>query len=209
MKASRVVSLKKLGFINYILKNRIILILCILFTVGIAIGVFGYSSAETPKQIADNSISSFLQNRQGKSFIRMFLASFMTEMLLVIICFLCGASLMGVATVPIFISVCGFFYGNFSTFLFLNYALKGIAFNAVLLLPPTLILFIGLTFAAQESILFSLQLAKTTLPKNRPVNLSLEFKNYCGKYLLICCVVLFSSLCDSLLSKTLMAYFDF
>lgn len=209
MKASRVVSLKKLGIFNYFLKNRIILILCVSFIIGITIGVFAFTNSDLSKQLANWVFTNLFPNRESKTFITLFISSMMLYALFLIVCFLCGTSLMGVVVVPLFVIFCGFLYGDLSAFLYSRFALKGIAFNAVILLPPTLIFFICLTFAAKESVDFSLRLAKTTLPKSRPINLAYDFKNYCGRYLLLASVVLFSSLTDALLSKMFLHHFNF
>ncbi len=209
MKTSRVVSLKNLGFLNYIVKNRVIIILCITFVLGITAGVFSYSGSNTAQRLAENTFSFFISNRQGRSFFAVLFTSFLTNAAVLIVCYLCGTSLMGVIAVPLFIALCGFWYGNFSAFLYSGYALKGIAFNAVVLLPPVLIFFICLTFSARESIGFSLLLAKTTLPKSRPINLCIDFKNYCGRYLLLSIIAIVSALADALLTKTLLRFFQF
>lgn len=209
MKTSRVVSLKNLGILNYILKNRVIIILCISFAVGIAIGVFSLDDSSIAKLIADSVFDQLFSTRETRAFFAVFLSSTMLCALLLMICFLCGASLMGIIIVPLFIIVCGFMYGNLSAYLYSQFALKGIAFNAVILMPPTLILFICLTFAARESIGFSLLLAKTTLPKSRPINLCVDFKNYCGRYLLLASIIVFVALIDATLTKTLLHYFNF
>lgn len=209
MKTSGVVSLKKLGIINYFVKNRVIIILCISFAVGISIGVFTFGDSNVAQQIANSNFVGLFSGRESKAFISIFAASLMICALFLIVCFLCGTSLMGVVVVPLYIVVCGFLYGNLSAHLYSNFSLKGIAFNAVILMPPTLIFFICLIFAARESIGFSLQLAKTTLPKNRPVNLFVDFKNYCGRYLLLGSIIIVSALIDAIVSKTLLHHFNF
>ena len=78
--------------------------------------------------------------------------------------------------------------------------MKGIAFNAVLIIPSAFVFVIALLLASRESMRFSILIAKISLPGSASVNLSFDFKNYCGRYLFIVLIALASALTDAVLS---------
>ena len=114
--------------------------------------------------------------------------------------FAAGTSVLGVVLVPIAAAVRCVLYGSVSALLYSQYSVKGIAFNAVLIIPTEIIFAVALLLAARESVRFSLGMAKLTLPSASPVNLSADFRSYCSKYILICLLTLLSAIIDAVMS---------
>ena len=108
--------------------------------------------------------------------------------------------MLGVVLVPVAAVLRGIIYGGVSAFLYSQYTVKGIAFNAVLIIPSAFVFVIALLLASRESVRFSLLIARISLPATPAVNLSYDFKNYCGRYLLISLIALASALTDAVLS---------
>lgn len=200
MRKGKVLSLKNLKFTEFIAKNNILAVLVILITAGIAVGIFTESKLQVLSRYSASYVERFVALRSGESFLSVALSSFMSSALVLLALFAAGTSMLGVILVPFLAALRGVFYGGVSALLYSEYSVKGIAFNAVLIVPSAFVFVIALLLAARESIRFSLLIAKMSLPGAPSVNLSFDFKNYCGRYLFIALIALASALTDAVLS---------
>lgn len=200
MRKGKVLSLKNLKFTEFLAKNNILTILMILITAGIAVGIFTESRFEMLSRYSVSYVGRFVTLRSGESFLSIALNSFMSSALVLLALFAAGTSMLGVVLVPFLAVLKGVFYGGVSALLYSEYSVKGIAFNAVLIVPFTLVFIIAFLLAARESMRFSLVIAKISLPGAQSVNLSYDFKNFCGRYLFIALITLASALTDAVLS---------
>lgn len=208
MKRSIVFNLKNIQIYESLKKNKMLLVLCLLFALGVLLGTLSYSKSDVARKLSESGINSFLLQRQGKSFLSKMFSSSLEALAGILISFVFGTSPMGIITVPAFICCCGFGYGAVSSLLYSKYALKGIAFNGMLILPPLLLLLIALILAAREAISFSVVISRLMLPRSRPMNLSYDFKNYCGRFLLITLSVIFVAFIDAVLSSSFLRFFN-
>lgn len=200
MKKGTVLSLKNLRFADFMAKNNILVILVILFIIGIAAGTFSCSKVSALSDYSEAYLKRFISERTDASFISVTLDSFMGSTLTLLLTFAAGTSMLGVILVPLISLLRGALYGGVSSILYSEYSVRGIAFNAVLIIPASIIFIISLILASRESVKFSLVIAKLSLPGSPSVNLSVDFKNYCGRYLFICLLVLASALVDAVMS---------
>ena len=200
MRKGKVLSLKNLKFTEFIAKNNILAVLVILITAGIAVGIFTESKLQVLSRFSASYVERFVALRSGESFLSVALSSFMSSALVLLALFAAGTSMLGVILVPFLAALRGVFYGGVSALLYSEYSVKGIAFNAVLIVPSAFVFVIALLLAARESMRFSLLIAKMSLPGAPSVNLSFDFKNYCGRYLFIALIALASALTDAVLS---------
>lgn len=200
MRKGKVLSLKNLKFTEFIAKNNILAVLVILITAGIAVGIFTESKLQVLSRYSASYVERFVALRSGESFLSVALSSFMSSALVLLALFAAGTSMLGVILVPFLAALRGVFYGGVSALLYSEYSVKGIAFNAVLIVPSAFVFVIALLLAARESMRFSLLIAKMSLPGAPSVNLSFDFKNYCGRYLFISLIALASALTDAVLS---------
>ncbi len=200
MRKGKVLSLKNLKFTEFIAKNNILAVLVILITAGIAVGIFTESKLQVLSRYSASYVERFVALRSGESFLSVALSSFMSSALVLLALFAAGTSMLGVILVPFLAALRGVFYGGVSALLYSEYSVKGIAFNAVLIVPSAFVFVIALLLAARESMRFSLLIAKMSLPGAPSVNLSFDFKNYCGRYLFIALIALASALTDAVLS---------
>ena len=122
--------------------------------------------------------------------------------------FFLGTSLFGVITVPCLVVLKGFLYGGITAYLYSEYSLKGVTFNALVFVPSVIIFIVVMLVAARESIRFSLKLSSLTLNRTLPFSLSQNFKDYSVKYIIFAVIVIFSSLIDALISRGILKYFD-
>ena len=123
--------------------------------------------------------------------------------------FLSGTSLFGVVTVPLTVFGCGVFYGSAVAYLYFEYALKGVAFNAVIFLPSSLVLLLFLVFAARLSLNYSIELARLTMPNAMCGDLFLQFKDFSIKFLLLTLGSISAALLDGLTATSMLRFFEF
>ena len=209
MKRSTVLNLRQIGITDFLNKNKIFLLMAITFAVGCIAASFIYPENKKLQGIISDYFLNFLSHRIDKKFFNVFISSFLELAFYMLVIFLGGSSMFGVVLIPFIVLIRGLYYGGFSALLYSEFALKGVAFNALVFIPPALIFTLCIFFAAKESINFSLRLAHISLSNSLPSNISVEFKNYSGKYILFLFVSLISALIDAGLSTSLMQFFNF
>lgn len=200
MRKGKVLSLKNFSFARFISRNNILSLFVVLIVAGVAVGIFTESKLKVLSNYSALYLERFISLRSGESFLSIALSSFMGSALVLLILFAAGTSILGVIFVPFLAVFRGVFYGGISALLYSEYAVKGIAFNAVLIIPSAFVFVIALLLASRESMRFSILIAKISLPGSASVNLSFDFKNYCGRYLFIVLIALASALTDAVLS---------
>ena len=200
MQKGKVLSLKNFKLADFVARNNILTILVVLIAGGIAVGIFTQSKIQLLSEYSADYLERFIALRSGESFVSVALSSFMGSALVLLLLFAAGTSMLGVVLVPLLTAVRGMFFGGVSALLYSQYAVKGIAFNAVLIIPSAFVFVIALLLAARESMRFSILIAKISLPGSPSVNLAFDFKNYCGRYLFIALIALASALTDAVLS---------
>lgn len=207
MKKGTVLRLKGARFFEFIAKNNILVIIISVLVVGIITGIFCVNKVSFITLFAKGYLGNFAIIRQSSHFLKIFFNSFMSLMFLMLVVFGFGSSIVGVAVVPITAFLKGVSYGAISAYLYSTYSVKGVAFNAVLIIPAAIVFIIAFLLALREAIQFSVHLAKLTFPKTPSTNLHRDFKNYCGRFLFISLIVLVSSIIDGLISSGLYSAF--
>ncbi len=207
MKNSTVLDLKSIKAFAFLKNNYLLLLMCVFFILGL--GFANFSDAAFLKKIGLFFTDYFFKNHFGIEFFRLFFLTLAIYSVSLLMQFIFGVSLMGIVTVPLISAFHGLLYGAVSSQLYENFALKGVAFNLTVLLPSFLIFSAASVLAACESLSFSILLARSTLPNSRPVNFFIDFKNYCGKFLIFLLIIIFASLVDAIFSKTFLGFFDF
>lgn len=205
MRKGTVLSLKNFKLADFISKNNILVLLVLFFLAGITAGTFAEAKISFLSEYAVTYIERFTGERIDASFISVALDSFMSAGITLLLIFAAGTSMLGVVLVPLIAAVRGLLYGSVSALLYSEYSVRGIAFNAVLIIPSAIIFIISMLLAARESVRFSIVIAKMSLPGTPAVNLSFDFKNYCGRYLFILLIAMASALTDAVLSCSFMA----
>lgn len=208
MKQGIIVNLTRSWLLRYVTLNKFIILIFICFLIGISIGsnlsngvyLFGNVSDFFEKYILFHSIVTFFK----KFFVCLF-----KYVIVLLVYFLSGTSMLGVAITPFVIAWQGIAIGKFISTLYFSYGLSGIAFNAVIFIPPVAIFTVCCFFAAKLSITYSLNIARLTIHKNTTVDLHAAFKNYCYKYLIFLGVTLLCTIFEVALNKLFLNYFNF
>jgi len=210
MKRSTILVLNRFSFINYLRKNRIILILSTFFLLGILLGVLLFNKSEISQELSKSFYDEFLTLRINKKFFYILFNSFLSSFLLIFSLFIIGTSMVGLVLSPFFVCVSGYLYGAFLSFLYSTHSLKGIAFNAIIIIPSAIFILLCLLLSARESLNFSCELIKLTFKRNYASgNIFDFFKNYCGRYIVLLVLLLISSVIDAAFSVLFLDYFKF
>ena len=209
MRRGTVLNLRRFKLLEMLKNNKILVLLCICFSLGIIIGTVVYSfESDAVIKMASNRFERFTDIRINGTFGSVFISSLFSLLLFLIAVYISGTSMLGIVLVPLIVFFRGFYDGSLSAFLYSEFQLKGIALNAVLIIPPSILFIIGFIYASQQSINFSWTIARLALPHTSPINLFLYFKSYCTHYSLILITVLLSALTDAAVSRFFLPFFQ-
>ncbi len=208
MQKGRVLSLRRFGIAEFLSRNAFLISILAVLILGIVFGIFLFDNFENVSDYSAKYITEYITKRTDTSFLKILAVSFVESFAVLFIFFILGSSLFGIITVPFAVAVKGFLQGSITAYIYSQYALKGIAFNAIIYIPSTILFLMVLLLASRESIKFSLKITGLTIPKTMPSNLAFDFKDYSIKYLLYMALCLLSALIDSVLAVSLMKYFS-
>ncbi len=209
MRKGIIVNLKRLKLLDYVTLNKVFILLCVLFIAGITVGSLMFSKNVWLTNIAELYFNHYTTVHTGSNIFKKILICFVSYLLVLTLYFLSGTSMLGVAVTPFITVWQGIIFGTVSSYLYQSHGLNGIAFNAMILIPPSIIFTICCFFAARYAIDFSLDVAKLTLPRSKPASLYINFKIYCGKYLIFIAISLLCSIIDIILNLLFFKFFNF
>jgi len=208
MRKGRVLNFKIMnGLFSFLSKNKALLSATVFYIAGLFLGVFSYSKNSSIDNFNLRFLESFIEVRSDTSFLKIFIDSFFSAMTSISVFFVLGASMFGMIAIPFIIMYKGFSYGAVAALLYNTYALKGIAFNTVLILPSALLLSLILLWAFGESVNFSFILARLTFFDTEKTSINQSFKRYCLKYLSFVGFAVIVALSDALISYNFMEKF--
>jgi len=209
MQHGRVLNLRGYkNIITFLQSNYWLLISAVFFIVGLSIGVFTFGKYNLVIEWSKDYLIDFINFRNSNGFFKVLIDSFLSSMFFLVLVFICGTSIFGIGLVPVCVAFRGFLYGSVTAMLYSVYSLKGIAFHAVLLMPSAVFFIIAFIMASVESVRFSLVYSRLTLPNSMPVNLSMDFKRYCYRYILFCILILLSAAADAFISCNFLSKFS-
>ena len=208
MQRGKVLNLSRLRFTEVLFKNKLLIISLAVFLAGIIFGIISVGKYKNLTDFSAGFITDFMNLRNTEKFSKILLSSFFRSVTVLIIFAVFGTSMFGVVTVPFLLSVIGVVYGNITAYLYSEFALKGIAFNAVIFLPSVVVFLIVLLLASKEAVNFSLKISSLTFAKSGLYNLTLEFKRFLISFLLFISAALVSSIIDAVISCSFIKYFQ-
>lgn len=209
MKKGIIVNLRPLKLLNYVKLNKTFMALGLLFIVGVIVGSVWLTQNNWLTDITKSFLESFISLHKNASFFSKLYSSSIKYVVILILYFVTGTSMFGVAVTPFILTWQGIITGNIVSLLYSQYSLHGIAFNAIILIPPCSIFTVCCFFAAKYAIEFSLNIAKTTMPNSRPITLHNYFKEYCIKYLIILSITIVCALIEIILNILFLNFFNF
>ncbi len=176
-----------------------LIIMFICYVSGVLGGAFSLRTNDIILKKSETVYTDYLQGRLDKKFISVFLFSISEWLPYILIIFVAGLCIVGIALIPIFIFLKGFSYGILAGYIYTHSDFKGILFILILIIPCTLIVAFGLFFAAKRAGEFSVALAKNILPKSIPKSLYQYFVIYCKEFVFWIIICLVAALLDALL----------
>lgn len=191
-------------------ENRKLILLSAAFLIGLLSGVLVVRSAGNAmtENISD-TFSAFISARTGQPFFTTFINSFLSISPFLLASFIAGLCIVGTPAVPLIACFRGLGIGLTSGYLYATYGLKGIGFFALIILPHALLSSVALILACRESTGFSMMLMKSISPHAQAINLNVDFKMYCLRYVFILGIFILSSLLDATMSIGFMRFFEF
>lgn len=187
-------------FFKTLKSNYILIIFSAVFLISFIFGIFSLDNFTDFKDFSKDYLEAYIELRTKSAFLKIFSKAFSVSLTYIILIFIFGSSVLGMIMLPFIVAVKGMIYGSLMSELYSQYTLKGIAYNAVMVLPAAAVFVTALILASSEGFDFSLKVARLTLPRTQPTNLYYTFKIYCEKFLKITLIVLVSALIDSLIS---------
>lgn len=209
MRKGIIVNLKRFKVLDYVTLNKIFLMLCMLFIAGVAVGSAVFTKNNWLSDIAEMFFNHYISIHTDANFFKKLCVCFSSYLLVLIFYFLSGTSMLGVAVTPFITVWQGILFGTVSSYLYRSHGLSGIAFNAIILIPPAVIFTVCCFFAARYAIDFSLSAARLTLPRSKPASLYINFKNYCVKYLIFIGILLICATLEIILNLLFLNFFNF
>lgn len=208
MYRTKAVRLNKPDF-RILRNNSSFLVLTLLFVIGLIAGAVSLGRSDLLFHRIETDVSAFLTIRTDGNFWQIFLDSAIAVLPYPLLCFVCGTSVVGCALSPMILVYKGFFYGASTGYLYSVYALRGVAFNALIILPGALIAGFALILSAREALGFSALLARMCIKGSKTTNLYHDFKNYCGRHLILLVPFAVSVILDAGMSMIFMKFFNF
>ena len=209
MQRGRVLNLSRLKFTNFFIHNKILLTCLTVLLIGIIFGVFSLEKYQVLYKLTENIFNDFYALRSISVFSKIFLNSFYRYSLVLVIFLILGTSFFGVIATPFLLFVFGVLCGNITSYLYSVYALKGIAFNAIIFLPSIIIFSIVLLLICNQTVSFSLRISSLTFSNTATHNLFLEFKKFLIFFLLFLALCFICAVVDAVISCSFIKYFDF
>lgn len=209
MKKGIIVNLRRFKLWDYVNQNRLFIILCVFFVLGISLSVYFTKNNLFVSKFSNYLFDKAISLHNSGSFIKKFLISFFRYFIILLLYFLSGVSLFGFVLTPFITIWQGIVLGSIIANIYSLYGLTGIAFNAIILIPPCSIFVVSCFFISKYAMNFSLSIAKLTLPKCRPITLYNSFRGYCVKFLIVVSIVVFISLIEIILNTLFLKMFNF
>lgn len=210
MQRGTVVNLKhfKIGF-DFLKQNWKLILLTLCFIVGIILATFSINKTGYIFKQLNLASQNFIKLRLGKDFLKIFFKSLLINFGFLLSIFVFGSSVNGVTLVPVVIGLKGYLLGYLISYIYSMFELKGIAFCALIIIPPTVISVICLFVFSKFAMCFSLRVINVTMPNNGNKNLNLQFKQFVKQLFLCLIPIIFSAVCDGWLSVKLVPYLKF
>jgi hypothetical protein len=209
MHRGRVLNLSKLKFSDFFIKNKTLLICFFILLAGIVFGVFSLEKYQSLYNFTENIFNDFFSLRSEAVFSKILLSSLFRYCSVLVLFLIFGTSFFGVVATPFLLCVFGVMCGNITAYLYSVYALKGIAFNAIIFLPSVLVFAVVLVLICNQTVSFSLRISSLTFTNTATHNFSLEFKKFLIMFLLFLGLCFICAVIDAIISCSFIRYFDF
>lgn len=209
MRRTTLLNLHKFKLTDIFAGNKVLILTIFFFLTGVFISVVLRGNNQTVSALGGRLYEIYRQQHFELEFLSVFSNTVIFNLLILCICFTAGTSMFGVLLSPLICFFYGGIFGSLASYMCVTYLLKGIAFNAVVLIPGYIISAIVLLFASREAILFSYSVSGLTFNNGIHNDLPYKFKGYCIKFLIMAVFNILSAILDGVFSSSLIKIFEF
>lgn len=199
MQNTRIVHFKSKKLSEIIKSGYVFALMFAAYIVGMVVAVLLLKENEKVFSAAVAAFGEFSDKRTG-GFLSVFFSALVDSLPAMLAVFISGTCIVGAAIIPFFVFYRGFCYGLLAGYLYSQFAMNGIIYSLLFIIPPSLIGAFALFFSAKQSYGFSLLLAGHIFPEPRENLLYPHFVRYCKGFLLLLLLCVVAALTDSLLS---------
>ena len=207
MKHSTILYLNRFKTLNAIRENSSFIVFTVLFILSLFAGCLLFSAGKT-NVLSETLLKIFVTNKIPFSFFKVFVATFLTEILFLALCYIFGTSLIGIVFIPAVIVAKGFLLGVLLGNMYVNFKLQAIAYNLIIIVPATCISVLALITSACNSLDLSYHLGKLLISEGQSETKP-QLKNVVFKFLGLAAITVLSALLQSVMFVAFIKYFDF
>lgn len=209
MKKGTVINFSASRFIEFLSENKSLIALIFSLILGILVVVLSSPNNAFLDNLCDSLFAFYKGEHFSLSFGTVFFKSLLFGLTYLCLAFIFGTTMLGIIFLPLLNFTFGIYFGCVSSYICSAYSFIGVAFNAVVLIPGSIIFTVALIFATKESLQFSFSVAKTTFSSAGYNDLPIRFKGICIKYIILMVAVILSAVADAFFTTTLSKIFKF
>lgn len=194
--------------LTYVLHNGRWILMLVSLLLGILSGSLFIRNSGT---ISFVDLSLFFHNftaaRNSASILSIILHSFLSSMLYLFLAYCSGLFVYGIIPAVLLPFIKGLGIGAVCGYLYQVYALKGVAFSMLVVIPAAFLYSLILAIACKEALQFSASIAAFLIKGNNWVNVSLQFKKYNLRFMVLLLFTAGVSIIDGILSRVFIGVF--
>ena len=191
--------------------DLILLFAFLSFAIGYIIGVVLINNnSPSVIELANHTFSNIIESKEQLGFISLLFKSMTDIIPYILLSYIFGTTMFGCAIIPILCVLKGVFSGVLIAYIYNTYAINGLGFVALIIAPVCIFSSFILILASRESLLYSHKLFKNAFQSATVSNsISLSFKLYSIRYLIILLFSLICALFDATLTSIFFNFFSF
>lgn len=197
------------SFGSWFVEQQVIIILITLFLAGIISGSL-YTANEKGKLLTE--LLELLKNSQSaradSSFLELFFHSIISNLLFFAPVFIFGTCALGAPVVFGISFLKGLGLGVLTSFIYQNYHLQGLGYNAVILIPGAVLASSALIYACKEGFNMSISTFKNLFQLSKQKNSNnVTFKLYCMRFGVLFIFIIIASIIDGITNSFFISFF--
>lgn len=207
MKTTKVVHLGSSKIFLMIRENFIIVIFTLFFIFGVLLACVLFDNNCLIKE-AGLLTNFFVTSKSDNTFIGIFLSSFLLSFSFLFIVYLFGTSLLGIAFIPVIVSLRGFIIGLLLSDLYSSGTLNALIINLLTIIPGAIVSVLALICASSRCLNLSYSLGKLSIGDGQALH-KIDIKRYLSGFSILAFVTIVSALFEAFMSIAFRNFFDF
>lgn len=198
------------SFGNWLIEQQTVIILIALLLAGIISGSL-YTANDKGKFLTELSelIKSSYLACSDSSFLELFFHSIISNSLFFAPVFIFGTCALGAPVVFGISFLKGLGLGVLTSFIYQNYHLQGLGYNAVILIPGAVLASSALIYACKEGLNMSISVFRNLfLPSQKRKEKNITFKLYCMRFGVLFLFIILAAITDGITNTFLGSFFQ-